>query len=142
MNNSDSHLFKIARECSLMSDYTSNCSSARIGCVISYKGSILAKGYNSNKTHTTQAKYNVWRYKDKSNNYLPQKIHAELSALVKIQYLDIDFSKVRIYIYRETRNGELAMARPCPACLARIKELGIKYISYTTDSGYASERLI
>lgn len=139
---SDSHLFKIARECSLMSDYTSNCSSARIGCVISYKGSILAKGYNSNKTHTTQAKYNVWRYKDKSNNYLPQKIHAELAALVKIQYLDIDFSKVRIYIYRETRNGELAMARPCPACLARIKELGIKYISYTTDSGYASERLI
>jgi len=142
MNNSDSHLFKIARECSLMSDYTSNCSSARIGCVISYKGSILAKGYNSNKTHTTQAKYNVWRYKDKSNNYLPQKIHAELAALVKIQYLDIDFSKVRIYIYRETRNGELAMARPCSACLTRIKELGIKYISYTTDSGYASERLI
>lgn len=142
MNNGDAHLFKIARNCSLMSDYTSNCSSARIGCVISYKGTILAKGHNSNKTHTTQAKYNIWRYKDKSNNYLPEKLHAELHALSKIQYLDIDFSKVHIYIYRETRKGELAMARPCPACLTRIKELGIKYISYTTDSGYASERLI
>lgn len=142
MNSGDAHLFKIARDCSLMSDYTSNCSSARIGCVISYKGSILAKGYNSNKTHTTQAKYNIWRYKDKSNNYLPEKVHAEIAALVKIQYLDIDFSKVRIYIYRETRNGKLAMARPCPACLTRIKELGIKHISYTTDSGYASERLV
>lgn len=142
MNNGDAHLFKIARSCSLMSDYTSNCSSARIGCVISYKGSILAKGHNSNKTHTAQAKYNIWRYKDKSNNYLPEKVHAEISALEKVKYLDIDFSKVHIYIYRETRKGELAMARPCKACLARIKELGIKHISYTTDSGYASERLI
>ena len=40
---SDSHLFKIARECSLKSDYTSNCSSARVGCVVTYKGTILAK---------------------------------------------------------------------------------------------------
>ena len=139
---SDAHLFKLARECSLKSDYTSNCSSAKIGCVISYKRTILAKGCNSNKTHTTQAKYNKWRYKDKSNNYLPEKAHAEMRALQKIQYLDIDFSKVRVYIYRETRDGKLAMARPCPACLARIKEMGIKHILYTTDCGYASEVLV
>lgn len=138
--NSDVHLFKIARECSLQSDYTSNCSSARVGCVISYKGTILAKGYNTNKTHTTQAKYNKWRYNgDAEKKYLPCKQHAEVSALQKIKYLDIDFSKIHVYVYRETKNGQMAMARPCQSCLAMIKELHIKNIHYTTDCGFARE---
>jgi deoxycytidylate deaminase len=139
----DDHLFKIARECSLKSDYTSRCSSAKIGCVIIYKNAILAKSFNSDKTHTIQAKYNKWRYNPKENTkYLPSKIHAELASLQKIKYLDIDFSKVHIYIYRETKKGEIAMARPCPSCLAAIKELGIRHIHYTSDSGYCYERII
>lgn len=137
---SDSHLFKIARECSLKSDYTSNCSSARVGCVVAYKGTILAKSYNSNKTHTIQAKYNVWRYNaENEKKYLPAKIHSELACLQKIKYLDIDWSKVHVYVYRETKNGDIAMARPCPSCLAAIKNLGIKYIHYTSDIGYVKE---
>lgn len=32
------------------------------------------------------------------------------------------------------------MARPCPACMSAIKELGIKNIYYTTDNGYAYEK--
>ena len=138
----DAHLFKIARECSLKSDYTSNCSSAKIGCVVTYKRTILAKGFNSDKTHTTQAKYNKWRYREEAGNkYLPSKVHAEAMALQKIKYLDIDFSKVHVYNYRETKNGEIAMARPCPSCMAMIQELGIKYVHYTTDCGYAKEIL-
>lgn len=139
----DAHLFNLARECSFKSDYKSNCSSARVGCVIMYKGTILAKGYNSDKTHTTQAKYNKWRYREERNmKYLPSKIHAELMCLSKIKYLDIDFSKVHIYTYRETKKGCIAMARPCPSCLAMIKELGIKYIHYSTDCGYAKETIV
>lgn len=140
---SDSHLFKLARECSLKSDYTSNCSSAKVGCVTVYKGAVLTKSFNSDKTHTIQAKYNKWRYNpEQSKKYLPSKIHAELGCIQRIKYLDIDFSKVHIYVYRETKKGELAMARPCPSCLAAIKELGIRYIHYTTDSGYAVERIV
>lgn len=137
----DSHLFKLARKCSFNSDY-SGCGRARIGAVISYKGTVLAKGFNTDRTHTTQAKYNKWRYRESDNKYLPEKLHAELAALTKIKYLDIDFSKVHIYVYRELRNGELGMARPCKACMAAIKQMGIKNIHYTTDSGYAAERIM
>lgn len=134
----DLHWFKLARKSSFKSDY-SGCGRARIGCVISYKGTTLAQGFNTDRTHTIQAKYNKWRYKDCGNKYLPCKTHAEIMALSKIQYLDIDFSKVHIYVYRELRDGTLAMARPCPACFAAIKALGIKYVHYTTNNGTAME---
>ncbi len=136
----DAHLFKIARECSLKADY-SGCGRARIGCVVVYNGSILAKGCNSDKTHTEQAKYNQWRFKDCGNRYLPSKTHAEIATLNRIKYLDIDMSRVYVYIYRETRNGHLAMCRPCNACMAAIRQMGIKHILYTTDDGYAHEVL-
>lgn len=138
----DSHLFKVARQCSFQSDYTSGCSSARIGCIIVYKGAILAKGYNSDKTHTEQAKYNKWRYREeKDNRYLPSKVHAEVICLSKIKYLDIDFSKVHIYTYRETKRGHIAISRPCPSCMAMIKSMGIKHVHYTTNDGYAEEKI-
>lgn len=137
----DSHLFRLARECSFKSDYTGG-GRARIGCVVTYRGTVLAKGWNTDKTHTEQKKFNVWRYKDCGNKYLPEKCHSEVASLVKIKYLDIDFSRVHIYIYRELRDGTLAMARPCSACMAAIKQMGIKHIHYTTDGeGYAHEVL-
>lgn len=135
----DDHLFRAARECSLKSDYTGG-NQAHIGCVVVYKNAILAKGWNSDKTHTDQARFNVRRYKNNGNRYLPNKIHSEIAALSKIKYLDIDFSKVHIYIYRELRNGQIALAKPCQACQAAIKELGIKNVHYTTNDGYCYER--
>ena len=137
----DSHLFKLARASSKLSDYKSGCSSARVGCVVAYKGTVLSKGFNSDKTHTTQARYNKWRYKDNGNNYLPQKLHSEIKALEAIKYLDINFSKVHIYIYRELKDGTMALSRPCPSCMARIKEMGIKNIHYTTADGFCHEKL-
>ena len=122
------------------SDY-SGCGSARIGTIITYKGTVLAKGWNSNKTHSTQAYFNKARYKNTGNHYLPDKIHAEIMALNKIKYLDIDFSKVEIYNYREFKDGTMAMCRPCPACMKMIKEMGIRIIHYTTPDGYATEKL-
>lgn len=140
MNKSDAHLFRLARECSLKSDYTGG-GRAHIGTVISYKGTVLAKGYNTDKTSTSQSRFNVERFKDSGNRYLPSKCHSEMSALQKVKYLDIDFSKVKVFVYREFRNGDLAMCRPCPACLRAIKEMGIKQIYYTTEDGYVKEEL-
>lgn len=136
---SNDHLFHIAREVSLQSDYSGN---ARIGCICMYRGCILAKGCNSDKTHTMQAHYNVMRFKNCGNKYLPDKLHAEMQVISKIRYLDIDWSKVHLYVYRELRDGSIAMARPCVACMSAIKALGIQHIHYTTDDGYAHERLI
>lgn len=136
---SDAHLFKMARECSLQSDY---CGHARIGCVAVYHGTVIAKGWNTDKTHTMQSIYNIKRFKNNGNRYLPDKCHAETQVLTKIRYLDIDWSKVQLYIYRELRNGNLALAKPCPACMAAIRALHIKHLNYTTYDGYCKEELV
>ena len=134
----DAHLFRAARDCSFKSDYSGG-NKAQVGCIAVYKNTILAKGWNSDKTHTDQAKFNVARFKNCGNNYLPNKVHAEVAALSKIKFLDIDFSQVHVYVYRELKNGELGLARPCPACQAAIKKLGIRNIHYTTHDGYCYE---
>lgn len=131
--------FKMAKKEMKRSDYSGP---ARIGCAVYYKGTLLAKGHNSNKTSPIQDKYNFYRYKSNSNSYLPPKNHAEIATLKKIRYLDIDFSKVEVYTYRELKNGHVANSRPCPSCMKFIKDLRIKKIYYTTDDGYAEERLV
>ena len=135
------HYLGIAAECAKSATY-SGPSRVKLGCVAVYHGTILAKGFNTDKTHTGQAKYNYLRYEiDRDSKYYPDKCHAELSVLQKIKYLDIDFSKVILFIAREYKNGSPAMARPCLSCLAAIHESKIRTICYTTDSGYAIEHL-
>ena len=132
--------FKEAKKESLLSDYNGQ----HLGAVAVYGDKvILAKAHNSNKTNTTQYFYNRYRIEQKSNIMSkPARSHAEVNLLRKIRFLDIDFSRVSVYIYRELKNGELGMARCCPACMESLKSLGIKKICYTTDDGYAEEKLV
>ena len=132
--------FKEAKKESLLSDYDGQ----HLGAVAVYGDKvILAKAHNSNKTNTTQYFYNRYRVEQKSNIMSkPPRSHAECNLYRRIRFLDIDFSRVSVYIYRELKNGELGMARCCPACMAALKSLGIKKICYTTDDGYAEEKLI
>ena len=46
------------------------------------------------------------------------------------EYKDIDFHNLKLFVYRELKDGSIAMARPCPSCMALIKDLGIKKIYY------------
>lgn len=134
-----SRFFEEARRCSQKSDYT-GAMSTKVGAVAVFKGTVIAKGYNKNKTHPLQEKYNSYRYDTNSNHYYPSKIHAEMEVVSKIRNLDIDFSRIVIYVYRETKTGKLAIARPCKACTAALKDLGIKTVCYTTENGYCEER--
>ena len=135
----DKHMFKAAREISLESDYCDG--RVKVGCVIVYKGTVLAKACNSDKTHPAQDKYNAYRFDKRPHLYTPSKGHAEVLAVSRIKYLDIDFSKVHVFVYRELKTGELGLCRPCNACLAAIRELGIKHIHYTTYDGFCHEVL-
>ena len=69
------------------------------------------------------------------------KLHAEIKCLSQIKDIDINFSKVKLYIYRIRNDQPFGLSRPCPSCMAAIKDLGIKDIYYTTNDGYAYERL-
>ena len=49
MNKRDTHMFELAKSESLLSDYK-GYSNVKIGCVVSYNGSIIARGHNTDKT--------------------------------------------------------------------------------------------
>ena len=130
----DYKYFNKAHQVAKISDYKKQ----HVGCVAVYQGQIIGLGCNCNKTHPTQYYYN--RYRKQSDTMLP-KLHAEISCINQIKHLEINFSKVKLYIYRIRNDQPYGMSRPCPSCMAAIKDLGIRDIYYTTNDGYSYERL-
>ena len=134
----DYRFFSKARKAAELSDFHKT----HLGCVAVYQGSIIGIGYNVNKTHPLQKYYNKYRSIDHQSGAFIPKLHAEISCLNSIRHLDINFSKVELYIYRIRYDQEYGMSRPCPSCMAAIKDLGIKDIYYTTNDGFSYERLM
>ena len=130
----DYKYFNKAYEVAKISDYPK----IHVGCIAVYQNTIIGIGCNSNKTHPRQKYYN--RYREQSDKLLP-KLHAEINCLNQLKHLDINFEKVKLYIYRIGNDRKFRMARPCPSCMAAIKDLGIKNIYYTSDDGFVYERL-
>lgn len=130
----DYKYFDKARQAACISDYYKT----HIGCVAVYQGQVIGIGCNCNKTHPTQKFYN--RYRIKSDVMLP-KLHAEINCLNQIRHLDINFSKVKLYIYRIRKDQPCGLAKPCPSCMAAIKDLGIRDIYYTGNDGFVYEKI-
>lgn len=136
--NTDFKYFKKAKHVADISDFYKT----HVGCVAVYKGIVIGIGCNTEKTHPTQKYYNRYREKEsEDNNNFCHKLHAEINCLNQIKHLDINFSKVKLYIYRIRKDQPYGMARPCPSRMAAIKDLGIRNIYYTTNDGYSYERL-
>lgn len=137
MNLTKSHraYFKAAKSVSELSDFKQQ----HIGAVAVAGHKIISSGFNSCKTNPTQKRLNIHRF----NADTPATVHAELSCLLPlINRKDIDFSNVSLYIHREYKNGNLALARPCASCMALLKDLGIRHIYYTGDGSYINEEII
>lgn len=126
--------FNVAKTMMNMSDH-----GQKLGCVIVDKHHIIGSGHNSKtKYHRIQAQIDC-KYFDSDCCYGP--VHAESSALIPLMRRKYDLRNATVYIYREHKDGSLGMARPCERCMSMIKKCGIKTIKYTTDDGYAVERL-
>lgn len=134
MKRTDYKYFDKARQAAIVSDYYK----IHIGCVAVYQGNIISIGCNCNKTHPIQKKYNQYR---KPSDFMLPKLHAEINCINSIKHLDINFSKVKLYIYRIRKDQPFGLSRPCPSCMAAIKDLGIRDVYYTTNDGYAHERI-
>lgn len=130
LRKTDYKFFKKAKNVAALSSYKR----VHVGCVAVYRGQVIAFGCNSNKTHPVQNFYN--RYRRQADN-MPPKLHAEINCINQIKNLKINFSKVKLYIYRIRNDQPYGIARPCPSCMAAIKDLGIKDIYYTTNEGYS-----
>lgn len=134
MNKTDYRYFDKARQIAAISDYRH----IHIGCVAVYQGQVIGIGCNCNKTHPRQKIYN--KYRDQSECLLP-KLHAEMSCINQIRNQEVNFARVKLYIYRIRQDRPHGLARPCPSCMAAIKDLGIREIYYTTNDGFSYERL-
>lgn len=135
MTSKDIAFFNIAKETAKLSDYNKH----QLGCIIVYKNRIVSSGFNSNKTNPLQKRYNKRRFSDDTMH----KLHAETAALLPLMRNDtFDRSRLRVYLYREHRDGSLALSRPCASCQRMLKDYGIKHIFYTIEGGYNEEYLV
>lgn len=124
--------FEAAKSASKLSDFPR----VKIGAVVVYKHKIISTGHNTRRTEPIQKKLNIYRFTDDANHCA----HAEVAALKPlIGRKDIDFKNVELYVYREYKNGALAMSKPCASCNALIRSLGIRYIYYTGNQSYVYE---
>lgn len=115
-----------------------------VGCVLTYKGHVIGRGHNSNKSHPVQKKYNR-KYRDFNNTNgmcINDTLHAEIDAINSVSYttgIKVDWKQVKVFVYRICNGKPLGYgcAKPCPACMNAIKELGIRKVYYTDDDGYS-----
>ncbi len=117
----DSYFLTLAKRASEKSDHHTQ----KLGCVIAKGSSVLGVGYNVLKTHP------------KSPSPYRQ-IHAEFMAYVNAG------GKVEgatAYIYRQHKNGQAAVAKPCQSCWNFLTEMGIKNVVYSFEGHYKKERM-
>lgn len=127
---------------------TSTFEGFHLGCVMVYKGHVLSTGANSDKTHPMQRRYNKkYRKFNKSTKPIKDSLHAEMTALTTIPYpIDqtVDYSQVKVYIYRICHGKplQLGLARPCAACRAALHDKGIRHLYYTGEASFIYEELV
>lgn len=129
------HYLELAKNACIYSD----SERTRVGCVVVYKGKVLSVGWNNEKTSPTQKKYNRYRGFDPDISGTVNSIHAELHAMSKIKDMDINWSKVYVFVYRIKKDDTKGMARPCPGCEKMLRDMGIRRVYYSTNNGYAYE---
>lgn len=88
------------------------------------RGRVLSIGQNSYiKTHPLQA-----RHAKLTGNPHRIFLHAEIAAITRCR----DISRAdRMLITRYDRNGNPALAAPCPVCQSAIRAAGIQYVEHT-----------
>jgi deoxycytidylate deaminase len=118
----------------------SNSTQHKLGCALVY-GKSIYKSSNSTKTHPTQMKHN--KHRRLRGNKVFHTIHGEISVIMSVRHFNIEWGKATLFIYREFKNGNPALSRPCPACMSLIKEMGIRRIVYSDSNinGYTIEQI-
>lgn len=109
--------FDLAKKLSLKSTHPKH----QLGCVIVKKNEVVGIGFNKFKTHP-------------KSNHPFQMVHAELDAILGTDKHVLENADV--YVYRETKHGEQAMAKPCPYCESALRAVGVKNVYFTADYGH------
>lgn len=106
---------------------TSHHHQHNLSAIILRKGRILSAAANNLKT-------------DPKSPHRFSSIHAEYNACKKIKNKEL-LNGATILIYRENADGNTALSRPCESCLKYLQKFKIKYIIYSTSSGFTTEKI-
>lgn len=130
MNRREQRFFNKAKEASKKAEHYKTS----IGAVLVLGNYVVCSGWNREKTHPVQARY------DQKTKYhgTRSKLHAEIDALISSGRVDL--TGAEIYIYREDKHGNLASSKPCSSCTKALQDAGVKHIYYTNKEGYVYER--
>jgi deoxycytidylate deaminase len=91
-----------------------------MGCVIFRGNKVISVGFNKMKSHPEFATEDRF-----------YSLHAEMDAIIKAKQ---DLSGCIMYVYREYKDGGVALAKPCILCMPSIIESGIKKVFFTDPS--------
>lgn len=125
----DLKMMKLAEKMAEHSDF----GRVSIGAVLTENKDVVSVGFNQRKTHPLQRHYNHI-----SGHHCGSWIHAEIAAYTKLPF---GSNPDTLYVFRKDLEGNIAMARPCKACMRANKDYKIKRVVYTTPDGIASEDL-
>lgn len=140
-NNKIKRFLKVAEAVS----ETSKFPQIQIGAIIVDKNTVISCGVNQRKSHPVQMRYNMLSHVVCSKNHEkyvrhhPHFLHAEIDAITKAKHLDLNGSS--IFIFRKNANDDIAMCRPCEACMQAIIDAKIENIFYTTEAGIIHEQV-
>lgn len=110
----------------------------RLCAIIAIRGKIISIGFNREKSHTFQTKF-----QSRDECIFP---HAEIDAIKSaLRVVDEEeLSKATMYVVRvkkkpNSKKFYTGMAKPCDGCQEAIKNYNIKTVFYTTDEGTYDE---
>ena len=113
--------FDLAKKVSKLSNHKHH----KIGSVIVRGGKVISVGTNNIKTHP-------------KSPHPFFSLHAEMAAILLAKQ---DLKGCDLYVFREIKNGALALSRPCQYCMELITTSGIKEVHYTIAEGHETERI-
>lgn len=113
--------FDLAKKIATLSDHRN----FKLGAVIVRGSKIISVGTNKLKTHP-------------KSPHPYSSLHSEMAAVISAKQ---NLQGCEIYVYRETKAGVPALARPCMYCFPFIKEAGIKQVHFSINNGYQTENL-
>lgn len=128
--------FRIADEVSNLSDHPQT----HLGCVLVDRHRVISSGYNSyTKCDPLQLKMDLERFGTARQHRGP--VHAETACLLPLIKQRADLSRSELYIVRRHKDGSLALSRPCSGCMSLLRASGVRRVYYSTEGGYACERI-
>lgn len=100
---------------------------APMGAVLTKGNRILGVGQNKTNRHQSKIRTTSW----------PGSLHAEIACVLDaLRKHPVEKLKgATVTVVRVTKNGDLKLAMPCKNCYYTLRNLGIKEVRFSNDSG-------